>query len=290
MLPPALEKAVRAQFNIQSVQPCSGGDISQADRLVTADGPLFIKWHPRSPQGMFSAEAKGLAVLAQAKALRVPQVIYIQEPDGPIPAYLILEWLEPGHTQNHTDEELGHGLAVLHQHTADHHGLDHSNYIGSLPQTNQPSALWADFYAHQRIMPQMAIARRNGELPSHRENLLNKLLAQLPRLLPNDNPPASLLHGDLWCGNVMTLTNGQPAIIDPAVYYGHREVEMAFTELFGGFSSHFYAAYNEAYPLPQGYAERRLLYQLYPLMVHMNLFGGGYGSRVDAILRHYVGS
>lgn len=290
MLPSALEKAVRAQFKIQSVQSCSGGDINQAARLITPNGSLFIKWHSHSPMSMFSAEAKGLALLAQADVLRVPQVIYVQETDGPTPSYLILEWLESGRAQSHTDEILGHGLATLHRHTADQHGLDHSNYIGSLPQANQLSPSWVDFYANQRILPQMTIARRNGELPPHREKLLDKLLAQLPRLLPSDNPPASLLHGDLWRGNVMTLTDGQPAIIDPAVYYGHREVEIAFTELFGGFSPRFYAAYNEVYPLPEDYAERRLLYQLYPLMVHMNLFGGGYGSRVDTILRHYVGS
>lgn len=289
MLPPPLEKAVRSNFQLISVHPCSGGDINHAAHLITSDGSFFIKWHPQSPHGMFSAEAKGLALLAQSKTLQVPQVIAVQESTEDVPAYLLLEWLDSGRSQSRTDEVLGQGLAALHHQTADQHGLDHHNYIGSLPQFNQPRLSWAEFYANQRIKPQMDIARQGGELTAHRAKLLDKLLQELPRLLPQTNPPASLLHGDLWRGNVMTLTTGQPVIIDPAVYYGHREVEIAFTELFGGFSTRFYAAYNEAYPLPPDYTERRTLYQLYPLMVHMNLFGGGYGSQVDAILRHYVG-
>jgi fructosamine-3-kinase len=134
----------------------------------------------------------------------------------------------------------------------------------------------------------MQLARQNGRLAAQREHLLNDLIAKLPSLLPDGNPPASLLHGDLWGGNVMTLSDGTPAIIDPAVYYGHREIELAFTELFGGFTSRFYAAYHSIYPIDSGYEQRKLLYQLNPMMTHMNLFGGSYGNRVDAIAGRYL--
>lgn len=289
MLPISLQKAIEAQFHILSVEGCGGGDINQAARLNTPDGPFFIKWHPNSPTGMFSAEAKGLALLAQANTLlRIPQVMSVQEQTNDTPAYLILEWFNEGRSHRYA-EQLGYGLANLHQQTVSQHGLDHNNYIGSLPQSNQFTAAWVDFYANQRIKPQMEIARRSGELPPHREKLLETLLSRLSEFLPHDNPPASLLHGDLWRGNVMSIVNGPPAIIDPAVYYGHREIEIAFTELFGGLGTRFYETYNEVYPLPPDYVERRSLYQLYPLMVHMNIFRGAYGNRVDAILRHYVG-
>jgi fructosamine-3-kinase len=134
----------------------------------------------------------------------------------------------------------------------------------------------------------MEVARQAGKLSPAREKSLNQLISLLPQLLPHENPSPSLLHGDLWGGNVMILADGRPALIDPAVYYGHREVEIAFTQLFGGFSQRFYDSYNAVYLLDKGYGERRLLYQLYPLMVHMNLFGGGYIAQVDEIIKRYT--
>ncbi len=289
-LPTALHDSIAARLgtNIQNVQVCSGGDINEAAQIVTSDGSLFVKWHPRSPQHMFSTEAKGLSLLRKSNTVRVPEVIMVEEARDDCPAYILLEWLESGTPQAHTSHQLGEQLAALHQQSASEHGLDHDNFIGRLPQYNHQHATWAAFYAEQRIRPQMKIAQQVGQLPTHREKLLNTLLQRLDTLLPQPNPPASLLHGDLWGGNFMTLTGGQPAVIDPAVYYGHREIEMAFTELFGGFSPAFYDAYNSVYPLDKEYQRRKSLYQLYPLMVHMNLFGGGYGRSVDSILRQYV--
>jgi fructosamine-3-kinase len=289
-LPPALHEVLNQKLAnpIQETRRCSGGDINQAAQLMTAEDKFFVKWNHHSDPGMFEAEARGLAILREAGTLRVPAVIAFQAAEGDCPAFLVLEWLEEGRSQERTKAMLGEGLAALHQHTAEKHGLDHSNFIGSLPQYNQPTESWTEFYAEQRIRPQMAIARQRGRLPENREKLLNRLIDRLPNLLPGENPPASLLHGDLWAGNYLTLADGNPAIIDPAVYYGHREVEMAFTQLFGGFGASFYDAYNSVYPLDKGYNERRSLYQLYPLMVHMNLFGGGYAMQVDSVARRYV--
>ncbi len=289
-LPSSLSQAVTSSLGvaIREIHACTGGDINQAARLITQDDALFIKWHASSVPGMFSAEARGLELLRQTGVVRVPQVVAVAEATAACPAYLVLEWLPSGSANTHTDQELGEGLAALHRLEADSHGLDHDNFIGRLNQPNCQRTTWSEFFAQQRIQPQMEEARRSGQLPTHREQLLNRLLANLADLLPTDNPPASLLHGDLWRGNVMVLPESEPAVIDPAVYYGHREIELAFTELFGGFSARFYDAYNSSYPLDKSYRERRALYQLYPLMVHMNLFGGGYASRVDSILRQYV--
>lgn len=288
-VPQTLLERIRARLNtsIQSATPIAGGDINQAARIETASARFFVKWHAQSPAGMFTAEAKGLARLASAEALRLPEVILLDEENSP--PFLLLEWLDLQRpTQaDRLAERLAEGLARLHQQGAAQHGLDHPNFIGSLPQKNTLSDSWADFYADLRIGEQMKIARQTGRLPPAREKLLNDLRKRLPDLLPRAEP--SLLHGDLWGGNYASLADNQPLIYDPAVYYGHREVELAFTELFGGFPARFYEAYHSAYPIEPGYQERKSLYQLYPLMVHMNLFGGGYAAQVDSIARRYVG-
>lgn len=291
MLPPPLYNSLQQALGVtlQSTQPCYGGDINSAAHLVTSDGHFFLKWNSASPPGMFSAEAAGLRLLAAANTLRVPAVIAVQEKQGLCPAYLVLEWLESGAASSQSAEKLGEGLAALHRHQASQHGLDHANFIGSLPQKNIQTKTWVNFFAEQRLRPQMEIARRLDRLPAAREKGLNELIRRLPEWLPAEEPAPSLLHGDLWSGNVMTLSDGIPAIIDPAVYFGHREIEIAFTQLFGGFGARFYAAYHATYPLPPDYEKRRALYQLYPLMVHMNLFGGGYISQVDAIVQRYIG-
>ncbi|HLA42631.1 MAG TPA: fructosamine kinase family protein, partial [Aggregatilineales bacterium] len=216
------------------------------------------------------------------------EVILLHEAKDGIPAFLLLEWLSPERPR-HADalaEKLGEGLAALHQRTQANHGLDHDNYIGSLPQHNQEESSWAVFYRDHRIRAQGEIARQRGRLPASREKLLNALLEEIPLIVPDVSP--SLLHGDLWGGNYMAGVNDTPVIYDPAVYYGHREVEIAFTELFGGFPKRFYDAYNAIFPLDAGYHKRKALYQLYPLMVHMNLFGGGYASQVDSIMQQYI--
>lgn len=286
MLPETIRTYLAEQHTIvvQNVGYCGGGDINEARRLDTPDGPLFIKWNINPIDGMFTAEARGLALLNVINAVRVPQPLLIHEADEHAPAFLLLEWLEAGPDTHTTATRLGEQVATLHHHAAKTHGLDHDNFIGSLPQYNHQSPSWITFYGQQRLYPQIEMAGRNGELSSKRKQRLEWLNAHLDRFLPDETAP-SLLHGDLWRGNVMVLSDGHPALIDPAVYYGHFEVELAFTELLGGFSSVFYDAYwaNTHFDR-RDYAARRPVYQLYPLLVHLNLFGGSYARRVDAIL------
>ncbi len=179
------------------------------------------------------------------------------------------------------------GTARYHRHIASQYGLDHDNFIGANPQPNQAADNWVDFFGQQRLAFQMELARQNGYLPAQRAKLLEKLLVRLNDLLPSQ-PPASLLHGDLWGGNWLVTEAGEAALIDPAVYYGDRESELAFTELFGGFPSAFYVAYNETWPLDHDYRKRRDLYNLYHLLNHLNLFGESYGGAVDSVLRQYA--
>lgn len=261
----------------------SGGDINHAARVTTANGQtLFLKWHPQAPAGMFAAEAYGLALLASAGGLRVPAV-YFQADDC-----LALEWLGPVKRGGPAEAaRLGEGLA--HQHraaTADFFGLTTDNYCGLTRQINTPAANWPAFLGLHRLGYQMELARQQGYLPAQRGRKLEQLIARLPELLPA-TPTASLLHGDLWGGNWLVSGDGRPALIDPAVYYGHREADLAFTELFGGFPAEFYHAYQSAWSLEPGYRERRDIYNLYHLLNHLNLFGGGYGHSVDAVLDRY---
>jgi fructosamine-3-kinase len=182
---------------------------------------------------------------------------------------------------------LGRGLAAQHRTTAETFGLDHDNFCGSNAQINTPTDDWVTFFGERRLGYQMELVRSRGRLPGRRGDRLENLIAQLGNWLPS-HPPASLLHGDLWGGNWLVTAMGEPALIDPAVYYGHREADLAFTELFGGFPAAFYQAYQSAWPLDPGYEERKPLYNLYHLLNHLNLFGESYGGGVDSILQRYV--
>lgn len=281
-----LETALGAK--VADVRPVYGGDINQTAQVTLHGGDrVFVKWNQGARPGFFEAEAHGLRVLAEPGVIRVPAVLAVSDR----PAFLAMEWIDEargGYDREDFAEQFGRELALLHCATDAAHGLERDNYIGSLPQPNDRSSSWVAFYREQRIGAQTAIARDRGQLPRGREAALTRLQEWLEVFLDDAAIAPSLLHGDLWSGNYMVGAGGVPVIIDPAVYYGHREIDLAMSELFGGFPARFYQAYHETYPL-DGYEQRRLLYQLYPLMVHMNLFGGGYGSRVDAIVKHYVG-
>lgn len=269
---------------IRAAQPVGGGDINEAVRVETTGGTFFVKWHRQSPPGMFTAEARGLQILAGAQAVRVPRVIAVLDQ----PSALVLEWLDIGARSTAGLEALGRGLAQQHRVLGSTYGLDHDNYLGANPQSNQPCANWLEFFRDQRLGAQLALAHARGHLTPDRARRLDRLMTRLDHWLDPAISTASLLHGDLWGGNYLIDAADQPVLIDPAVYYGDRETEMAFTELFGGFGAAFYAAYNEAWPLDRGYAERRDLYNLYHLLNHLNLFGEGYGGAVDAVLRRYA--
>lgn len=256
--------------------PAAGGDINDVQRVQLQDGRvLLVKTQRASLPGLFSDEARGLAWLAEANALRVPNVIWASEKDELGPACLVLEWIERGARARDYAEQLGVGLARLHRAAAPSFGLDHDNYLASLRQENQPANHWGSFYAERRIGALTERAAQRGELPQALRKQIELLLKRIPDLVGPEEPPARL-HGDLWSGNVLCDSAGAPVLIDPAVYGGHREIDLAMMRLFGGFSEAVFDAYDEAFPLSPGHAERVPLYQLYPLLAHVNLFGSAY--------------
>lgn len=280
--------ALGRTVEVIETQFLSGGDISTAAQVFSSEGVFFVKWNHAGPYlaenaDMFEAEARGLDLLRQTDALYVPPVIgYGQHVDK---SYLILDYITPGPPDPRYWETLGQSLALLHSHTQPMFGLHFPNYIGSLPQTNTPTASGIDFFFTHRLLPQAGMALYKGLLPKTAYDALFRLRNRLPDLLPNERP--ALLHGDLWSGNVLVTEQGQPALIDPAVYYGFREADLAHTRLFGGFDQRFYDAYDEAFPLHDGFDERVAIYNLYPLLVHVNLFGSGYVSGVERVLKRF---
>ena len=261
----------------------AGGDINQAYEIGLGDGRrLFAKANPRSPRGMFAAEARGLAWLAEAGALRVPRAVAVSEPEA-TSQFLVLELVESGRPARDFDERLGRGLAALHRFGAPGFGLDHDNFIGRLPQSNAAAPSWLAFYRERRLEAQLRSAVDGGLASDRMRRGFDRLFGELDDLIGPPEPPARL-HGDLWGGNLLCDATGAPCLIDPAVYGGHREVDLGMMRLFGGFGERVFAAYQEAWPLADGAGERVALYQLYPLMVHVNLFGGGYVSSVESAL------
>lgn len=260
----------------------SGGDINDAHAARLADGrTVFVKSNASAPAGMFAAEARGLGWLAEARALRVPAVL------AQAPGFLVLEHIASGGRRADHDELLGRGLAALHRSGAPGFGLDHDNFIGRLPQANAPLSSWAAFYRERRLLPQLAMAVEAGLASPAMRRGFDRLLPRLDECVGPPEPPARL-HGDLWGGNAMPDEQGRPCLIDPAVYGGHREVDLAMMRLFGGFSARVFDAYAEAFPLAAGSEQRVPLYQLYFLMAHVNLFGGSYVGSVERILERSV--
>ena len=296
ILPANLSAAFRDLLHVE-LQPenarlVSGGMINPSARVEIAGQRFFAKWNANAAPGLFEVEARGLALLRDAHAFRIPEVLAHAEAAPNAPAYLILEWLEPTPVSAVDDkvyaENFGQALATLHRVSAPTFGLDHENFIGELPQHNTPSASWAEFYRDQRLAVQIEIARARDHLPPYREALLYTLLDRVETLLSGVFNPPTLIHGDLWNGNYFAGVGNQPALFDPAVYFADREIEIAYAQLFGA-SAFFLDAYSEAYPLDAGYEDRRLLLQLYSLLVHLNHFGERYGEYVDAVCRHYLG-
>lgn len=280
-----LSAVLGAPVDVEEAVPVGGGSINDAYRLETDAGTYFVKTNraDRFPS-LFEAEADGLERLRQAGALRVPRVIALGEEQDT--SYLLLEHIGGGLRGTAYWEELGRGLARLHAHTAPLFGLERSNYIGSLVQVNTPHARWPDFFIHCRLEPLVKKARDRHRIDAAMALRFERLFARLDRLFPQE-PPA-LVHGDLWNGNILCAADGAPVLIDPAVYHGHREMDLAMTKLFGGFEAAFYAAYNAERPLEPGWEERMDLCNLYPLLGHALLFGGSYAAQADACLKRFV--
>jgi fructosamine-3-kinase len=265
----------------------SGGSINDAYRIELANGERwFVKSNAHADASMFPTEARGLEWLRDAGCLRVPEVRAVSEGSEPA-RYIVLELIEPGRPTAAFDDELGRRLAALHDRSPPGFGLDHDNFIGSLPQTNAPLPTWAEFYRARRLEPQLRRACDSGRASYAMRRGFDRLFGRLEELVGPPEPP-SRLHGDLWGGNLHVDERGEPCLIDPAAYGGHREVDLAMMRLFGGFSERVFAAYDEAHPLAEGAETRVALYQLYPLMVHVNLFGGSYATSVERALRRYT--
>ena len=268
---------------IATARAIAGGDINRAYEVALADGRrLFVKTNDRSPRGMFAAEARGVGWLAEAGALRIPKVVAVTAPEDPH-QFLVLELVATGAPAREFDEKLGRGLAALHRRGAPGFGLDHDNFIGWLPQANAAAGSWPEFYRARRLEAQLRRAADQGRASSRMRQGFDRLFGVLEELCGPAEPPARL-HGDLWGGNLLCDDRGGPCLIDPAVYGGHREIDLAMMRLFGGFGARVFDAYDEAWPLADGHRERVSLYQLYPLMVHVNLFGGSYIGSVEAAL------
>ncbi len=284
----AVEQILSENFNkpveILNTNSVSGGSINDAYKVGTNAGLFFVKQNSASLYpGMFEKEALGLKILASTGAIDVPEVMATGKTNNT--AFLILGFIKSAPKQPDFWELFAEGLATLHRNTATYFGLDHDNYIGFLPQLNKKHDNWEDFFREERLEKQVKMARDNGRIGTDLARAFIRFYLKLPELFPRE-PPA-LLHGDLWSGNYMVNEQGKPVIIDPAVYYGHREMELGMSQLFGGFNSRFYEAYHRYYPLEKGWQQRLDYCNLYPLMVHVNLFGGGYAASVQAILRKF---
>ena len=256
----------------------SGGDVSDAWRVTLRDGrALFVKTHAGADPEMFPLEAEGLAWLAEAGAIRTPRVLAASA------SFLALELVEPGRRAPDFAERLGRELAALHRFGAEGFGWRSSNFIASLRQDNTREEDWPSFYMRRRLEPMLRRAAERGLASSAMKRGFARVFARIEDLAGPAEPP-SRLHGDLWSGNCHVGEDGAPVLIDPAVYGGHREVDLAMMQLFGGFSERTFDAYCEAWPLAAGWRERTPLYQLYPLLVHLVLFGESYAGSIERAL------
>ncbi len=268
-----------APFAPRSPQAVGGGCINATYLLADGHRRWFVKLNDADRYEMFAAEAEGLNALAGSGAVRVPQPLCWGIAEGR--AYIVLEWLDLG--GHGAEARLGRELAALHRHVAESYGWHRDNTIGSTEQPNEQSMDWMEFMCERRIGHQLDLAVKGGgsrRLHQRGEELLDRM----GDLFADYTPVPSLLHGDLWGGNWATARDGAPVLFDPAVYYGDREAELAMTELFGGFADAFYAAYNEAWPLDPGYRVRKTLYNLYHILNHYHMFGGGYGGQAERMI------
>lgn len=277
---------ISAKINTKVTEwiPVSGGDISAAYKLKTQSADLFLKINSHANGlDMFRIEALGLETISQALKVGVPSVLLVDQFESQ--AFLLLEYVLPKSANSLDFYHLGVQLAKLHGITHSHFGFKSNNFIGSLTQNNEPHHQWIPFYVHNRLEPQLFLGMQLGLLDKREVPSVDQLMIGLEQRIGYCKP--ALLHGDLWSGNYLISSSDQPYFIDPAVYFGHREVDLAMTRLFGGFGDAFYQAYYEIWPKEAGEDERIELYQLYYLLVHLNLFGKSYKPAVIRILRKY---
>jgi len=283
---PAIEQditvAIARPFTIAHKSSLSGGSINIAFQISDdkTGSKYFVKLNDMSELPMFEAEADGLRELAATQAIRIPEPVCAGV--SSTHSWLVTEYIQLGRAQAASSALLGQQLAALHRTTCQNFGWFRDNTIGSTTQINRQDNNWVAFYRRHRLKFQLDLAARNGYSGSLQDKG-QRLMVGLEQFFESYTPEPSLLHGDLWGGNCSFDEEGRPVIFDPAVYYGDREADIAMTELFGGFSAEFYAAYNEAWPLDDGYNVRKNLYNLYHILNHANLFGGSYVSQAESM-------
>jgi len=267
---------------VVSTAPVAGGDVATATKLRLADGTqALMKTLPHCPDTFFPTEARALAWLAEAEGVRVPEVL-AAEPDC-----ILLRWIDPGRPTTEGAAELGRALAATHQAGADAFGLAEDGFVARLPLPNTPAPTWAEFFVTRRVLPYLKVAHDRGALDDAHAATIERAAARVAELVPEE-PPARL-HGDLWTGNVLWSHDGHAWVIDPAAYGGHREMDLAMLALFGlPHLERVQESYADAYPLAPGWEERTGLHQLFPLLVHACLFGGGYGVRAAHTAARYA--
>lgn len=276
-----ISAATGEPFHCREQLAGGGGCINTTSTVRDGGRSYFVKLNCAELAEMFEAEAAGLNEIAASGSIRVPVVICSGISGDQ--SYLVLEQLALSQGNGNSHQRLGHDLAEMHRCYADHYGWHRDNTIGATPQHNSPSDDWVNFWREQRLGFQLRLAAGNGH-GGRLQQLGDQLLPNMEAFFAGHIPSAALLHGDLWSGNYAFLEDGTPVIFDPAVYYGDRETDLAMTELFGGFNAHFYQAYEEAFPLEPGYELRKKLYNLYHVLNHLNLFGGGYLGQAESLM------
>ncbi|GAB5538357.1 MAG: fructosamine kinase family protein [Salibacteraceae bacterium] len=276
-----LIEALGPKVALESVHRVAGGDINETYCLTTTIGLFFAKVNKQQEYpGMFKSEKKGLDRLS-ASDFQIPEVIYCAE-QGQY-QILLMEWMESGQRDESFWTRFARSLSSLHQLSSDSFGLDHNNYIGTIPQVNYLMSSWTDFFVEQRIMPLLKKIRDAQVVDIQETKRVESIMQKLQSFFP-DEPPA-LLHGDLWAGNFMVDESGRPVVFDPAIYYGHRYMDLGMMQLFGGFDQAVFDTYNDCYPLDREWRHGTQVANLYPLLVHVLLFGRSYWPRVDSIVR-----
>ncbi len=272
--------------NVKSSSTLGGGCINHASRLETSEGRFFLKWNAYCPEDMFAREAEAMQDLRKAAQgqIRVPEVLCFKNTDN-TPGFILLEYMEEGRCGN-DDEKLGQGLAAVHRFQGQYFGYTNNNYCGDTPQHNSPARNWPEFFRDNRLKFLLDLIEKKQGLDTSEKNVYSKLMDRISELIPSDSVPV-LIHGDLWSGNYLYTKQG-PALIDPAAYYADREMEFAIVTMFGGFSSRFFEAYQEALPLKSNWRERNRLYQLYHILNHYYLFGGSYGPQAFQTAKSYL--
>lgn len=271
---------------LTELQPIGGGDINQAFKAITAERNYFIKLNTNVPSSFFRIEAEGINKMKQTDTVHVPEVFFFNQPKSGETGVLIQEWIE-GEKNSNTASQLGIELGRMHKIRQKQYGYEESTFVGELTQPNDFYDNWVVYYQEKRLLPQLELAAKQNHLTQKRGRHLEQVIKKLDDLIPAPDFP-SLLHGDLWGGNWLTGKNGVPYLIDPSIFYGDRLMEISFTELFGGFSSDFYKSYQEVASIPDYYEDVKPLYQLFYLLVHLNMFGEAYGAEVDQIVNKYA--